>query len=908
MIEHSSGVNEASLAKRIAALALQCSRTADTQPDPGVPFAHLGLDSIGSIELAAAIEDELGIEVPLDLVSECADARTLAARLELRQDEARPTRDDALASMLLDAVLPEDVYPPSLNSRRSLTGLQEARRILLTGASGFLGGWLAAELLRTSDARLICLVRPLRHAQGKTWRGHAADRLRARLLACGAEAAAIEKRVSVVDGDLSLPMLGLSTEAISILANHTDAVCHAGAVVNWVQPYRALRATNVAGTTELLRLACVRGRPFHFVSSLSTCYSTGAPNRVDERYEALAHVDGIHLGYAQSKAVAEALVAEAGRRGLPVTIYRPSLIAGHSATGEFNADDLLSLLVKGCVEMGCAPDLDWTLDALPVDVVARDILARSSARGTVHLLHPRPRHWRECVLWMRLYGYPLTLLPYHGWLQRLAVDLRTAAGSRRRHPLAPIEHLLFDRPEGAKGFTIPELYEDSRRAQVTRRYTPSRSDGECIDLDAHLLNRYFDAFVSANHLPPPPSPASAIIPNAGPSSQMCASFDVSFFARALAHGAHGSVTAATRLERGSAESILGELTTWRSPKPTGVFRYALDTATEGETCRRDVLLKVKARDTDAIAVGNALSGLCDARIGRAYAHWSDRLGLSMSHIRELAIYAQTDERFTTHAPVLLGSIRDDEAGVWAVVLEYLTDGSLLDTVNAPQRWTPCAIDTAVAGMSRLHAIWYGRRDELARQPWIGWIHTAAGVTAMSDLWDPLAHHARSSFCGWTDASMWTIHRTLVARIEEWWPHLEAQTATLIHNDFNPRNVCLRPAGQGVRLCAYDWELATVGAPQRDLAEFLCFVLTPDTPDDRIDRWIGRHRVTLERETGVSIDRTTWRTGFAAALYDVLVTRLTMYALIDRVRRQPFLPRIVRTWRRLYDRFPLERVA
>jgi acyl carrier protein len=74
-------VEHSPLADHIAALALRCSRVGGLQPDPSMPFAHLGLDSIGTIELAAAIEDELGIDVPLDLVSDCVDARTLAVRL-----------------------------------------------------------------------------------------------------------------------------------------------------------------------------------------------------------------------------------------------------------------------------------------------------------------------------------------------------------------------------------------------------------------------------------------------------------------------------------------------------------------------------------------------------------------------------------------------------------------------------------------------------------------------------------------------------------------------------------------------------------------------------------------------------------------------------------------------------------
>ena len=93
--------------------------------------------------------------------------------------------------------------------------------------------------------------------------------------------------------------------------------------MNWVYTYSGLRAANVSGTLELLRLASRRGIPFHFVSSLSVCYAVDGPAAVDESFDPLPHLRGIHLGYAQSKVVGEALVQEAGRRGLPVRIYRP---------------------------------------------------------------------------------------------------------------------------------------------------------------------------------------------------------------------------------------------------------------------------------------------------------------------------------------------------------------------------------------------------------------------------------------------------------------------------------------------------------------------------------------------------------------------------------------------------------
>ena len=68
--------------------------------------------------------------------------------------------------------------------------------------------------------------------------------------------------------------------------------------------------------------------------------------------------------------------------------------------------------------------------------------------------------------------------------------------------------------------------------------------------------------------------------------------------------------------------------------------------------------------------------------------------------------------------------------------------------------------------------------------------------------------------------------------------------------------------------------------------------------------LERHRVALERETSTSINRAAWEEGFRAAVFDLMLNRLPMYALVHRVRRQPFLPRVVQTWRRLYERSPL----
>src|SRR5260221_8786615 len=140
------------------------------------------------------------------------------------------------------------------------------------------------------------------------------------------------------------------------------------------------------------------------------------------------------------------------------------------------------------------------------------------------------------------------------------------------------------------------------------------------------------------------------------------------------------------------------------------------------------------------------------------------------------------------------------------------------------------------------------------------------------------------------------------------PALDAAPQTLIHNDFNPRNVCLRSVEGGWQVCAYDWELAAIGTPMRDLAEFLCFVSPLDVGRARIVDLIDRHAGRFAAGAGVPVDRAAWHAAFGAALAEILIDRLSVYAMVHRVRPQRFLPRVLRTWSALHSLFPAHGVA
>jgi hydroxymethylglutaryl-CoA reductase (NADPH) len=253
-------------------------------------------------------------------------------------------------------------------------------------------------------------------------------------------------------------------------------------------------------------------------------------------------------------------------------------------------------------------------------------------------------------------------------------------------------------------------------------------------------------------------------------------------------------------------------------------------------------------------------------------------------------------------PVCYGTWRDDEKREWGLALARLDEAALLDSSDEPGAWSPSHIDTAIAGLADLHAAWYGRDAELLQRPWIAHVPSRATALEMKPLWRVLGRHAEPYLAQWTEPAVVSTQLELLESIGDWWSIIDRSPHTLIHNDFNTRNIALQRTECGLELCAYDWELATVGIPQSDLAEFLCFVLSPEVAADDAVRWVERHRAALARATGASIDAGQWRAGFRAALADLLINRLAFYTMINRVKPQVFLPRIVNTWWRLHTIF------
>ncbi|MEU1212539.1 amino acid adenylation domain-containing protein [Streptomyces sp. NPDC005790] len=343
-------------------------------------------------------------------------------------------------------------------------------RPLLTGASGFLGAFLLRDLMETTGGPVDCLVRAEDERHGR-------HRLRANLERYGLWRPRYADLIRAVPGDLAAPGLGLSPGHRAALVRRLGPVVHNGARVNFAAAYGDLRASNVTGTEELLRLLADSGSPgMHYVSTTSVYAPvSGSGAATVTESSPTGPASDLPDGYAQSKWVAEQLVGLARERGLPVTVHRPGRISGDTTTGACQDRDLLWQLIKGCLQAGAVPDLaHGSTDWVPVDYVSGAVVALcASGRSgdeTYHLTNPdAPGLDRVFEVAARL-GHELHTVPAPHWQALVAAQHDNAAqlflgdGGQTRHEAT--DHRAFDSSRTAEavaalGVHLPSLTDDT---------------------------------------------------------------------------------------------------------------------------------------------------------------------------------------------------------------------------------------------------------------------------------------------------------------------------------------------------------------------------------------------------------------------------------------------------------------
>lgn len=393
-------------------------------------FFELGGHSLLTAQILNQVSEFFGLEVPLLYFFENPTISGMADTIN-SIEQSGTTHSLKVIDLPAEVVLDDSIYPPENYTELVL----EPTQIFLTGATGFLGAFLLQELLQQTSANIYCLVRAANIQEGN-------QKIQRNLEQDLVWNKTFKSRIIPILGDLSQPLLGLGESTFYQLASEVDVIYHNGAFVNLIYPYSALKATNVLGTQEVLRLATqVKLKPVHYISTLAIFESDAYAGKLGIREsDSIEHHQGLNDGYAQSKWVAENLIKIARSRGIPISIYRPGMITGHSKTGVANSNDIMSRLLKSFILLKNAPQMDWLMDLTPVDYISSAIVYVSRQKESLgkifHLVNSNPLHLSSLIDEINSLGYSIGQISYQDW-QKEIIEVVKHLADNSLSPLLP---------------------------------------------------------------------------------------------------------------------------------------------------------------------------------------------------------------------------------------------------------------------------------------------------------------------------------------------------------------------------------------------------------------------------------------------------------------------------------------
>lgn len=443
-------------------------------------FFDYGATSATVAQLAIKLVDNFNVSIPESVFLNTPFIPSLAEYID-SNGQKNISMELLKKQIFHDATLRDDLLP----NKNTSDHLKTPKAILLTGSTGFLGIYLLRELLKNTNATIYCLIRKGNFTSVAARLTNHIERYE-----LSDEISLNERRIILISGDIALDQFGIAGELYHTLAEKVEVIYHCAARHNLMTSYENLRPKNIQGTLEVIRFALQKfNKPIHFVSSLDAVKQMDN-DLIAENFPG-THFNSLLNNYAISKWIGERLLTQIKNRHLPVSIYRLGYISGQSENGITQMDELFLALLKGCIQLGMAPEWHYQINLLPVDFISRAIvgisLTKAGRSQAYNLTAPQPINWHELITWLNDYGYPIRFCNHLEWLHKLTeIPKENAMYSYLPHLLAQITE--------PQNMTIETAKTQATLLEAHLTYP---------EINQSLLRTYFNYLCQVGFLPPP---------------------------------------------------------------------------------------------------------------------------------------------------------------------------------------------------------------------------------------------------------------------------------------------------------------------------------------------------------------------------------------------------------------------
>lgn len=294
---------------------------------------------------------------------------------------------------------------------------------------------------------------------------------------------------------------------------------------------------------------------------------------------------------------------------------------------------------------------------------------------------------------------------------------------------------------------------------------------------------------------------------------------------------------------------------------------------------KKLLIKSKPADLDVIKGLHLMAASIDPRLSDLIYEYRDALEYKDCHRKEIRAYELLHEAGFDTIPAFYGAYVDEQREAFLVLQEWLekSELKLFNTENAPELWSEEQVKRTILAIAEVHS-YFAKPEVQAKFPEA----RVFDADAARPLYEKLAAIMYSDAENESDKQR---YRAIMEFPDELKKLHSRIPLTIVHNDFNPRNIAIRENG---KVCIYDWELAVKNIPHRDIVELLSFVLPAEFSKEQLEKYLRYHYSV----SGTTLPETEWRSGYLRATMEYILTRVMFYKVAGLLMKLKFPSRVL----------------
>ncbi len=293
---------------------------------------------------------------------------------------------------------------------------------------------------------------------------------------------------------------------------------------------------------------------------------------------------------------------------------------------------------------------------------------------------------------------------------------------------------------------------------------------------------------------------------------------------------------------------------------------------------KDILIKSKPIDDEVIKGLHTIAASINPELSDLLRKSKRNLEYHKCHLKEIELYEYLNTSGFENIPKYYGKHVDSKREVYMLIQEFLNvaEMKLMNSENHPEYWKPEIIRSVITTITKFHqnTVVADFKHVQEFKPW-----------KSKELYKKMMQILISE-CATAK------HQSVVCDLHDAIDNLESEAValhvekTIIHNDFNPRNIAIRNDDFPV---IYDWELAVIDYPHRDIVEFLSFVLKPNFTKDEFYFYLKEHAQLYQ-----NIAWDEWLKVYKYSLKVYIITRLSFYEVSGILIAYDFSKRVLDT--------------